>query len=186
MGGASDTLAWSCLALPFSKRTDTIKWGKSNKQHRATSRRSRTGIRANRTVSTRGCWKWAVLIRGGALCRWTAPQDAIVCWRRSIVRRARRMPTPDVATPLSHATPSRPSSSFCLFSLPSASCLNFSSERHPSRISRGPLCPRYIRRINVRTPETKRQGTTAHHGAEDTERKDKRKTRHWKVRVSSR
>ncbi|XP_031772491.1 uncharacterized protein LOC105735541 isoform X5 [Apis florea] len=57
---------------------------------------------------------------------------------------------------------------------------------HPSRISRGPLCPRYIRRINVRTPETKRQGTTAHHGAEDTERKDKRKTRHWKVRVSSR
>ncbi|XP_031365406.1 uncharacterized protein LOC102677885 isoform X2 [Apis dorsata] len=128
MGGASDTLAWSCLVLPFSKRTDTIKWGKSNKQHRATSQRSRAGIRANRTVSTRGCWKWAVLIRGGALCRWTAPQDAIVCWRRSIVRRARRMPTPDVATPLSHATPSRPSSSFCLFSLPSASCLNFSSE----------------------------------------------------------
>ncbi|XP_031365407.1 uncharacterized protein LOC102677885 isoform X3 [Apis dorsata] len=138
MGGASDTLAWSCLVLPFSKRTDTIKWGKSNKQHRATSQRSRAGIRANRTVSTRGCWKWAVLIRGGALCRWTAPQDAIVCWRRSIVRRARRMPTPDVATPLSHATPSRPSSSFCLFSLPSASCLNFSSESPPCQpLSKG-------------------------------------------------
>ncbi|XP_060830995.1 uncharacterized protein LOC132915228 isoform X2 [Bombus pascuorum] len=125
MGGASDTLAWSCLVFSYIRHSPfapmPLQWGKSNKQHRATSQRS--GAFTSQYSCHRAAFDDEDAGNGRRFVE-VAPfvvgplhRTPLSVWRRSTARRARRTSTPGVATPLLHATPSRPSSSSCLFSL---------------------------------------------------------------------
>lgn len=98
-----------------------LQWGKSNKQHRATSQRSRAFTSQyschRATFNDEDVGNGRRFVEVAPFVVGPRHRTPLSVWRRSTARRARRTSTPGVATPLLHATPSRPSSSSCLFSL---------------------------------------------------------------------
>lgn len=128
-----------------------LQWGKSNKQHRATSQRSRA------FTSQYSCHTAAFNdedVGNGRRFVEVAPfvvgprhRTPLSVWRRSTARRARRTSTPGVATPLLHATPSRPSSSSCLFSVCLQLAARISAPRGKSTIRT--YARVFVRRLHV-------------------------------------